>query len=89
MTILKDASATSQYGSRGANGVILITTKSGKSGKTKYTFNNSFGFQNDAVEGPNPLTAANRLELYSEALFNDGNYSSKSEAETALLSGSF
>ena len=35
ITILKDASATAIYGSRGANGVILITTKSGKSGKPK------------------------------------------------------
>ncbi len=37
--VLKDASATGIYGSRGANGVILITTKSGKAGKGKITFN--------------------------------------------------
>ncbi len=39
MDILKDASATAIYGSRGANGVILITTKSGKKGQTKTSFN--------------------------------------------------
>lgn len=39
MTVLKDASSTAIYGSRGANGVILITTKSGKEGKTSVTYN--------------------------------------------------
>lgn len=38
MEVLKDASATAIYGSRGANGVILITTKAGKSGKTKFDY---------------------------------------------------
>lgn len=39
MTVLKDASSTAIYGSRGANGVILITTKNGKEGKTSVTYN--------------------------------------------------
>ncbi|MDR1654213.1 MAG: TonB-dependent receptor [Prevotellaceae bacterium] len=43
--ILKDASATAIYGSRGANGVILITTKHGKDGKTKISFNSYYGVQ--------------------------------------------
>lgn len=46
--ILKDASATSIYGARGANGVILITTKSGKSGTNTATFSSSAGFTNMA-----------------------------------------
>ncbi len=41
--VLKDASATAIYGSRGANGVILITTKRGKSGETKITYNGYYG----------------------------------------------
>jgi len=41
--VLKDASSTAIYGSRGANGVILITTKNGKAGKTKVEFNNYYG----------------------------------------------
>jgi TonB-linked SusC/RagA family outer membrane protein len=45
MEILKDASATAIYGSRGANGVILVTTKKGRSGKPVVTFNTSHGFQ--------------------------------------------
>lgn len=42
-TILKDASETAQYGSRGASGVIEITTKKGIRGKTRVSYNGSFG----------------------------------------------
>lgn len=45
VTVLKDASSAAIYGSRGANGVILITTKSGTENKTTYNFNNSVGFK--------------------------------------------
>lgn len=44
MTILKDASATAIYGSRGANGVIMITTKRGAVGEVKLSYDGSFGF---------------------------------------------
>ncbi|MCG8582620.1 MAG: TonB-dependent receptor [Bacteroidales bacterium] len=44
--VLKDASATAIYGSRGANGVILVTTRGGKSGKTNLVYNASFGVSN-------------------------------------------
>jgi TonB-linked SusC/RagA family outer membrane protein len=47
MEILKDASATAIYGSRGANGVILITTKRGKAGKTRIEINSSYSTQNE------------------------------------------
>lgn len=53
MEILKDASATAIYGSRGANGVILITTKEGKDGKTQIDYNGYCGGQ----------TIQNKLEL--------------------------
>lgn len=46
MEVLKDASATAIYGARGANGVILITTKRGKSGKPVFDYNYSVGIQN-------------------------------------------
>lgn len=45
INVLKDASTAAIYGSRGANGVVLITTKSGKAGKTKVDFNASWGYQ--------------------------------------------
>ncbi|MCG2461643.1 TonB-dependent receptor [Flavobacteriaceae bacterium F89] len=45
LEVLKDASATAIYGSKGANGVILITTKTGKKGKPMFSFNSSYGLQ--------------------------------------------
>ena len=46
--VLKDASATAIYGSRGANGVIIITTKGGKKGDVSFNYTGSVGFQNTA-----------------------------------------
>ncbi len=46
MTVLKDAAAVAPYGVAGANGVILVTTKQGRSGKAQLTFNGYVGFQN-------------------------------------------
>lgn len=45
LTVLKDASATAIYGSRGANGVIIIETNKGQEGKPKVTYNGTVGFQ--------------------------------------------
>ncbi len=45
MNILKDASASAIYGSRGANGVVIITTKKGKEGKIKINYNNNIGIR--------------------------------------------
>ena len=50
--VLKDASATAIYGSRGANGVIIITTKRGKAGTSHLHFQPSLGFSNIASELP-------------------------------------
>ena len=44
--ILKDAAATAMYGSRAANGVVLITTKQGKQGKLQVSYDGYVGFQN-------------------------------------------
>lgn len=57
MEVLKDASTTAIYGSRAANGVVLITTKRGSAGTTKIDFNASYGFNEairtiDVVDGP-------------------------------------
>jgi len=43
--VLKDASTTAIYGARGANGVVIITTKGGRAGKTQVSYNGSFGFR--------------------------------------------
>ena len=45
MEVLKDASAVAIYGTRASNGVILITTKKGKTGKARINWNSSGGFQ--------------------------------------------
>lgn len=71
ITVLKDPSSTAPYGARGTNGVIVITTKKGSAGgKPTITLNISQGFQNDAVNGPEMLTGAEREMLYYEGLFN-------------------
>ena len=73
ITVLKDASATSAYGARGSNGVIVITTKKGIPGKTKFNVNSSVGFQNNAIEGWNMLSGSQREELMLEAVHNTYN----------------
>ncbi|MGQ2169491.1 SusC/RagA family TonB-linked outer membrane protein [Ornithobacterium rhinotracheale] len=68
ITVLKDASATAPYGARGANGVILITTKSGKAGKTKFAFSSRYGFQKLATPSVPMLNAEQRYKLFLNAL---------------------
>lgn len=70
MTVLKDASATAAYGARGSNGVIVITTKRGQSGRTQFNFSSQVGFQNDAFMKREVLSGADRLALQKEALVN-------------------
>ncbi len=64
--ILKDASATAIYGSRGANGVILITTKRGQAGRTKISYDGYYGVQQVAKKF-DLLDAQGYAELYNEA----------------------
>lgn len=66
--VLKDASATAIYGSRGANGVILITTKKGKAGKTTVDYNFEYGIQSqinklDMMDGTEWATLYNEQRL--------------------------
>ncbi|WP_224485519.1 SusC/RagA family TonB-linked outer membrane protein [Robertkochia aurantiaca] len=62
MSILKDAATVSQYGSRGANGVILITTKQGK-GDAKIVFRSSYGFGERIPDPFDIMNAEQKLEL--------------------------
>ncbi|MFM8450854.1 MAG: SusC/RagA family TonB-linked outer membrane protein [Haliscomenobacter sp.] len=68
--VLKDASAAAIYGARGANGVILITTKRGKSGQQEATFNSYAGFQQIA-RPIQFLSASEMVDLIEEARQND------------------
>ena len=70
--ILKDASAAAIYGSRGANGVVLITTKKGKAGKTQVHASAVYGIS-QATHKPTLLNSDQYLQLAQEAWVNSGN----------------
>ena len=61
ITILKDAAAAAIYGSRAANGVIVVTTKRGKEGKTKVSYSNSFSFSFAPTQNNNRMNSAEKL----------------------------
>lgn len=69
--VLKDASSASIYGSRAANGVVIITTKKGESGKTKISFNGFTGTQK-VFHLPKLLNAQQYGDMLWEATKNDG-----------------
>ncbi|SKB26790.1 TonB-linked outer membrane protein, SusC/RagA family [Parapedobacter luteus] len=70
MTILKDAAATTLYGSRAANGVIVITTKKGNTPRPVINVRSNFGYSDMAVPYPDKLSPQQLLELAWEALRN-------------------
>lgn len=69
--ILKDADATAIYGSRGANGVVLITTKKGVAGKTRFTINSSTSFSKVA-KFMDMMNTQQFNQMRDEAFSNDG-----------------
>ncbi len=69
MQILKDASATAIYGSQGANGVVLITTKKGKKGKLNIDFTSNYSVQNTANKLD--LLNADDFATYQQEVFNN------------------
>lgn len=74
ISVLKDAASQSIYGSRAANGVIVVTTKSGKAGKTRFRFDTEIGSSDIAWQNPSsrPLNASEYLEITREGLLNGG-----------------
>jgi TonB-dependent starch-binding outer membrane protein SusC len=70
MTVLKDASSAAIYGSRASNGVILITTKSGRSGEARITYNAQLGYQFHGSLTPMANTEQ-FIELYNQAAATD------------------
>ncbi|WP_286849922.1 SusC/RagA family TonB-linked outer membrane protein, partial [Proteiniphilum sp. UBA5480] len=73
--VLKDASATAIYGSRGANGVILVTTKKGKSGDGSISFSANWGVQT-ATGMPQMLNATQFASLHNEMIANYNQFAS-------------
>lgn len=72
ISILKDASATAVYGIRGANGVIIVTTKKGKDGPAKVSYTGNFSIQTP-TRLPQFLNGYDFATLYNEAFMNDNN----------------
>ncbi|MDL2223016.1 TonB-dependent receptor, partial [Bacteroidales bacterium OttesenSCG-928-M11] len=72
VTVLKDAAATAIYGSRAANGVIVITTKQGKEGKTQFNLSAQLGVSNRANTDLKMLNRNQYMELMTEAYLNSG-----------------
>jgi len=82
--VLKDASATAIYGSRGANGVIIITTKHGSSGASHINFNYSYGVQH-ATNVVKMLNATQFATLHNEMLANGGQTPNPAFADPSTL----
>ena len=86
ITVIKDAAAASLYGSRAANGVVVITTKSGKKGKTHVDFRSDWGFSNMAINYRPMLDGDARRAVLSRGLENYAIYKEgKSKADAAAF----
>lgn len=85
ISLLKDASSTAMYGAKGANGVLIITTKRGVAGKPKISFKTETGFSG-FTKRPKMLNGTNYMKLLNEARVNMGlapNYSEELIQKTA------
>jgi TonB-linked SusC/RagA family outer membrane protein len=85
ITVLKDASSAAIYGSRATNGIVLITTKSGKSGEAKISYSTQLGFQTHGRL--TPMASTNQyISLYNEAANTDNALSS---VKRSLIEGDY
>ncbi len=87
MTVLKDAASNALYGARGANGVIMITTKRGKNGDAKVSFDAKWGVNSNGLKNYKTTNAQQFYETYYKMLYNyyasdDGGKMSTSAAHT-------
>jgi TonB-linked SusC/RagA family outer membrane protein len=78
MEVMKDASSTAIYGSRGANGVILITTKRGTAGKVKVSANSYYGVS-ELAGYPKPMTGPQYADLRRQAFRTAGTWNSTAD----------
>ena len=77
--ILKDAASTAIYGTEGGNGVIIITTKKGKDGRTVLTYSGMYGVQ-EVPESFKVMSTPQYLDYYRYASINDGNSTDYADA---------
>lgn len=88
ISILKDAAASSLYGSRAANGVVIITTKSGKTGKPKIDFRTSFAVSPEwATDNYKPGDPQEQIQYFYQIFhdYNTSNGATEAEANLAAL----
>lgn len=84
ITVLKDAASTALYGARGANGIIMITTKKGKEGKARINIDAKFGMNSRATKNYDVMTSPDRYtETTYQALYNAGRYNLEKTPEEA------
>lgn len=92
ITVLKDAAAASLYGSRAANGVILITTKQGRAGTTKYSFKASLGVSDFAVDNFKTVSGEDFTMLHRESMENlvaSGNAPAGFDIDATMIAESY
>lgn len=85
VTTLKDAASAAIYGSKGAYGVILITSKSGVSGKTKVTISSNYGLSDVSIY-PNMANGMDHALMYNEGAANSGQSPVFNDEQLDLLS---
>lgn len=84
IVVLKDAASTAIYGARGSNGVIVITTKRGSKGKTRFNLDTSVGFQNEAFNKLKMLSGSQRLNLLKNGIANQFNQTQEQAMQTII-----
>jgi len=86
LTVLKDAASTALYGARGANGIIMITTKKGTSGKTAINFEARYGVNSRGIKNYDVFTnPASYIEAQYQAIYNAGLYNLNYTPQQAYL----
>ncbi|MDR7369995.1 TonB-dependent receptor [Flavobacterium aquidurense] len=85
LTVLKDASSTSLYGSKAANGVIIITTKTGKSAKDKFTLNVSQGLTSRLIKEYDRVNVYDYYPIEWEAIRNSRPMANQAQIDAANL----
>ncbi len=83
LTVLKDASAGALYGARGANGVVVITTKRGSADRVNINYKGNFGIASRALKRYNLVGMKDYVELTYEALRNNAQYGTGMDYEAA------
>jgi len=86
MTVLKDAASTALYGARGANGIIMITTKKGTSGKATISFDARYGINSRGITNYEVFTRPEHyIETQYQAIYNAGIYNLDYTPEQAYI----